>query len=810
VIERELEQCQAQASPSAADKPRHGSRRIAWGVVGLWLAWSALVLGIYYLQLWRLVLYGGWFLPEFHGSLRLPYFGEAALRGASATFAGGLLVLSACLLGLGLFRLARWYFGGLAEALPFAASAGLGVYAFAGLALAVAGLYRPNALVILATLPLLIAGVLLLRRGLRWKFQWSPGPAQLTQWSPGSALAALRRSLPAGCRDRLWAALALLAMGMALVAALAPEVEYDALWYHLQYPRLYLENGRLVDDLNDYVSLYPMTWELWFGYGLALGGAAGGGLTSGAAQTAATLLHYAALPLVALALFNLARLAAPGVSPWLAVVLFATIPTVMWEASTAYIDLALALHTTLALYALLRYGQSRRKGWLTLAAANLGLALATKHLALFVLALASLGLLLVLRPARSHNAAMRSTSGGISAPASRPWPLSVLPALLFLILTALLLALPWYLRSYLASGNPVFPELFWLFGAPPERWDALTQAGLDEFLHSFGRPRTFLNLVTLPWHMTVHAASYHGSLGPLFLIALPLLLFGFIKWKPGRLSHPVERIRSSTGPTAFQSLSLTQQASHGAAPGSLWASSRGQLPWLGGLALLYLALWASPISSFQLRFLVPIAPVLALLAAAALTRLFALGRLAASGRPTLAKTLPKGLVALSAVLLFLNLPPFTSLHEHDRAGWDGWLNSVLHGVEWGVVAGAESRHDYLSRKVRSYPVWDNANKTLPEDARVLAWSGGDQFYSRRERIWAYATSARPAAWAGLGPDGDPAALLPALQELDITHLIADRDFRERLEGAPGWQDRFERLYEDWFYTLYRVRWEVAR
>jgi hypothetical protein len=30
-------------------------------------------------------------------------------------------------------------------------------------------------------------------------------------------------------------------------------------------------------------------------------------------------------------------------------------------------------------------------------------------------------------------------------------------------------ALPWYARAFMATGNPVFPELYGIFGAPAER-----------------------------------------------------------------------------------------------------------------------------------------------------------------------------------------------------------------------------------------------------------------------------------------------------------------------------------------------------
>lgn len=672
------------------------------------LTWLLFVVATYYTQLWSLLGGGTIERPGWRGDLWLPHVAEAAQRAALGLLGATLLVTSAIVLGRAIGRAARWRFDGWREELPVAAALGIGVFTTAGLTLAAVGLYTAPTLRLLAALPLVI--------GLGW-WLWRGRPTLQS-----------RAQLPR--RERLWIGCTLLALACALVAALAPEREYDALWYHLTYPQRYLQQGRLVDLPNDYVSLYPMTWELWFGYGLALGG-----------QTAATLLHFACLPLTGLLTYQLTRRFVPGTSAWLAVALLATTPTVIWEASTAYIDLALALHVTLVLYSLLRYDQSRQRQWLLIAALNLGLALATKHLALVVLGLVCAGLTIgQWRRDRDLWRALR-------------------PALA-LALLSLLVPLPWYLRSWLAAHNPVFPELYWLFGAPPERWDAMTDQQLQGFLDQFGRERTLRNLVTLPWHVTMHAAAYHGLLGPLFLLLLPLLL--------------LRRLR-------------------------------GGLGWLALFVLGFMLVWASPLASFQLRFLVPIVPALACLAAAGFARLHALLR------QGLHRRAPALLAGTTALLLVLNLPPFTALHERDRVGWEGWINSTLHGLPIEVVVGGESREGYLARTVRSFRVWREAERQLPADARVLTWSGGDEFYTSRERVWANATALRSTAWAGAEATE---TALHGLRAHGITHLIIDRATLDDAGGntyaltRPDLRERwYEPLYTDQFYHLYRIRWE---
>ena len=648
--------------------------------------------------------------------MTLPYLPPALARELAGIGAALLLLPAALALGLGISRVLGWQYAGWRERLPFAGALGIAAFGSLGLLLALFGLYRPFVLQALAVLVVLAALFMLASRALR------------------GMRGDRRLSVPRIPRNTtlLWIACAGLAIFCAGVAALAPETQYDALWYHLTYPQRYLQAGYLVDVPADFVSLYPMTTELWYGYGLALGGA-----------TAAILLHLGYLPLAAVLTYELARRYTPGAAPWLAVALLLTMPTMIWLGSTANTDLAIMLFVALSVYALLRYVDTRRRQWLLLAALNLGFALSTKHLALFALALFCPGLLLALR---SRGAA---------------WRQAFLAALALGSLS-LLVALPWYLRSTLATGNPVFETMYTVFGAPPERWNALAQARQQGFLHQFGRPRTLANLLLLPWDMTIHAARYGGTLGPLFLILLPLLV--------------LRRLR-------------------------------GVWPWLAALVALWLLLWFLPVTSLEVRQLLPIAPVLAVLAAFAFVRVAGLARLVAG------RAAPALLAGGLTVLMVLNLPPFTPLHEVDRVNWNGWLSSVLYRLPWSVVAGGQSVDDYLTREIRSYPVWQYAAAHLPPDARVMTWSGGDEFYTHHDRLWA---NSAPAIATAKAPPGAEAQALAGLRALGITHLIVGR--RPPEEPYPGdayaltsplarsqW---YEELYSDYWYVLYRIQWEA--
>ena len=199
-----------------------------------------------------------------------------------------------------------------------------------------------------------------------------------------------------------------------------------------------------------------------------------------------------------------------------------------------YIDLALALYVGLAVYALLAWREGDGPAWFWLAALCLGLAAAVKHLGLVAVMLLAVAVALDPRP-DCHPVLARM----------------VRPALI--VGVALLLGAPWDPRAWYAAGNPVFPELFDVFGASPAlRWTR--------------------------WPNAVSTASNHDSACR------------------GRRSHwRCCRGRSrctahdSAAPSArcFSCSSLSCRGRAGVS---------GPVRWLAGFAAGYLAVWASPFS----------------------------------------------------------------------------------------------------------------------------------------------------------------------------------------------------------------------
>ncbi len=80
-----------------------------------------------------------------------------------------------------------------------------------------------------------------------------------------------------------------------------------------------------------------------------------------------------------------------------------------------------------------------------------------------------------------------------------------------------LVAIPWYIKSFIVIGNPIYPfmgELFWGTG-----WDL-------EFA-PIGMGMGFTKYIFAPWNLTMYPGSYGGDesqIGPVFIAIIPALL----------------------------------------------------------------------------------------------------------------------------------------------------------------------------------------------------------------------------------------------------------------------------------------------
>ena len=509
---------------------------------------SVIVLGV------LVMLLGGtrWLFPE----RSMTYTGPRAIL--DAAFALGLLGLVLLLAGgLGWKVLRRLGLRELTalERAVFALPLGLGILAYGVLALGLLGLLDSRALLFW----LLAVGIM------SWS-EWSELVARL----PGWMSCQLR-----GFRGLRWGEKAILlvgglVLGLSLLHALTPPWDYDGLMYHLLAPRLFLQAGQILPLPDTWQANGPFTIEMLYTLGLAW-----------ESDTFAKLLHYVFAICLVLATFGFAQRHQGRTEAWIAVALLLGIPILPNWAPTASADMAWALYEFLALYALMLWRARQENHLLLMSAWMMGFALGCKYLALG--GLGTLGVWILWQG--------RGTG----------WGKAIRYGLAFGGL-AMLVALPWYAKNWLLTGNPLYP---FVFGGLD--WDAERLGYLMAYLQSFGVGRRFVDYLLLPWNLYAQNTQF-GTLG--IMLEIPgLLLPAAILYPSGRRRRVLNAVACITG--------------------------------------MHFMAWA--VGSQQTRFLLPIFPALALLGASGLLSL--VRRLQVRWKWAVASTYILVGVALSATLL---------------------------------------------------------------------------------------------------------------------------------------------------------------
>jgi hypothetical protein len=312
------------------------------------------------------------------------------------------------------------------------------------------------------------------------------------------------RWAPLGCWLRRGVLLAAAAATLgSLLGALAPPTAGDALCYHLELPKTFLAEHRVLYLPYHDNSTFPLLAEMWYLWALALDGG-----------VCAQLVHWGLGILLGLAAVLLATPILGRRWAWIAGAVVLLTPGINNQMTAPLNDVALATLTTLALAAWWRgaiAGEGRR--WFLLAGLAAGGALGTKYTALlFAAAMGIAWAWALVRPPFGRTSPIRGPV--------RTGRWALLEGAAIVTVVALSVGGPWYVRAAWYRGNPVFPFLGEVFGGRD------TAANLPGTLPRSESPlgRGLLGLAAAPWQVTMHPERFGGrghQLGVLLLAAVP-------------------------------------------------------------------------------------------------------------------------------------------------------------------------------------------------------------------------------------------------------------------------------------------------
>jgi hypothetical protein len=270
-----------------------------------------------------------------------------------------------------------------------------------------------------------------------------------------------------------------------LVQAMAPEIQPDAISYHLGLAAEYLRLGHFPPRVGFYEVL-PQGLEMLFAVAFSVGG-----------DSAAKLIHFAfLLATVPLIVLTARRLQLTGAQGYIAAALYFVAPVAGISGTCAYNDAALVFFTLATFYLLLLWRDTNLQAYALAAGLTAGFCYAIKFTGLIV---APLALLFVWRNQR---------------------------ALIRFSLGAALMIAPWMLRALYLTRNPFAPLFNTLF--PNLYFNPVTEHQLAQALSSYPG----FHWPTALWNWAV-IGSTQGVVGPLILAA-PLALLA-VRKPAGRL-----------------------------------------------------------------------------------------------------------------------------------------------------------------------------------------------------------------------------------------------------------------------------------
>lgn len=347
------------------------------------------------------------------GVLGLDSLKDAAVHSALPLLAAAGVCGLAWTIGAGLLSLLRPETAEEAERHASAFALGAGVWASGIFCLGALGILRPGPLLALS-IALAACGAAALLRPKR------------------------RRSAPAGPAPLHPAVKAVLAFVMvyalwdAWIQALAPVSDADALIYHLVFPKLHLQEGRLAFLPWIYISCFPHLANLLYVTALALG-----------SENIASLMHWTCAAVLLRAIFRVAASELDKRTGWIGAALFAALPIFGEMAGVPRLEFFWALFHFLAFAAAWRWRRTGASAWLVQAGLLAGMAAATK-----LMGIASLALLCAWIPLQRERGPLAER----------------VRAAALLLACGLLIAAPWYIKTWIQTGSPVWPFFPAIFG----------------------------------------------------------------------------------------------------------------------------------------------------------------------------------------------------------------------------------------------------------------------------------------------------------------------------------------------------------
>lgn len=284
----------------------------------------------------------------------------------------------------------------------------------------------------------------------------------------------------------LFAAILLMYLG-----SMAPSYSNDSMVYHLKDAKYFANThyiGLIPHDSTN--ALWPYLVEMYFTLALLF-----------KLPPMAGLFHLSLAIGAAVGIYAFCKRYFSAKIGLLASTVFMLTPGIFMEARETYVDLGMVFFAFMAFYAFSVWLDEKRTFWIGLSGAMCGLAISVKYFIIIVpIILGTYILCISLRDRTLKH-------------------LTTFSICLFLA------SFVWYMRQYIALGNPTFPFFSKIFGTSGLGMRVMEVLSEKSIRDSYGLGISLKSFLILPWQITIFPGKFGGEqLGPIFLAVIPAIV----------------------------------------------------------------------------------------------------------------------------------------------------------------------------------------------------------------------------------------------------------------------------------------------
>lgn len=287
-----------------------------------------------------------------------------------------------------------------------------------------------------------------------------------------------------------------LTLFLAIILLLVPTITFDVLVYHFAVPETYIKYHKIIYLPYNCFSNYTFNTEMLFTLGLLLKG-----------DLLAKSIHFLFGFLSGLSIYSLARRYFDSKTAALSILAFCSMPLAIFIATAGFNDFAITFYEILAVYSFINWSKEKNEGWLLVCGLTCGLSIGVKYFGVFCFIILGLSILIL----KWRESGILKASKTISV---------------FTILV-LLPVLPWLIKNFIWTGNPVFPLFYDIFGG--RNWSEFHQS---RYLYEMTRYSAGLPFLLKPFVFFWDISFKHGGMesgvkipvGPIFIVILPFIL----------------------------------------------------------------------------------------------------------------------------------------------------------------------------------------------------------------------------------------------------------------------------------------------